>query len=274
MTEVADPSLPSASVRAYQIKRSEQRYILGVVSHVVSPSEFYVHVMTSDDSTDLDDLREQLNDHFRSTNIPPFKLPSDLTCLKGSFWAASYSGDNSWYRVRVLEVLEEESGGGDGGAASPTPGPSSSMVDESLVGKHALVQYVDFGNLQIVPIADLRPLTPELVVKPAMALKCHLAHISGDILVRSEDGTGRGERVWSDEALAHFNDLCGFEQETIVTLHLLNKPRYLDMNHSLPVLLWNNTADENQDILVNTLLVNENLAFTESTEWMEEADRL
>ena len=211
--------------------------------------------MTNDGFTEtLDDLRELLNDHFNANTLSKQKecentFPTDLTSLKGSFWAALYPNDNSWYRIRVIEVLEED---------------ENDTNDHRV---HVLIQYIDFGAVNIVPMNYLQPLTVQMCQTPALAVKCHLAHIMP--FENSE-----GERIWTDDALSHFTELSGFENETIVTLNVLHRPSVMDFSFSLSVLMWNNTAIEHEDILVNALLVSENLAFTESTDWMDDADRL
>lgn len=242
----------------------EKEYILGVISHVVSPSEFYVHVMPEEDcdgSSQLDDLREQLNEYYSNNSSTPGSpiFPSDLSVLKDSCWSAMFPTDNSWYRVRIIEILEDEE-----------------EEDEEDDGRgsilHALVQYIDYGNIEVVTLDELRPLSTDIAKPPALAVKCHLAYIKPD-----------GNK-WSDEALSYFEHLSGFEQETLVTAHVVYKPNRIDFKTSLSVLLWNNNANNNvdfesditegHDVLINALMVNESLAITDSIEWMEEVEKI
>lgn len=238
----------------------EKEYILGVISHVVSPSEFYIHIMPEEDcdgSSQLDDLREQLNEYYNNSDLSggSFIFPSDLTVLKDSCWSAMFPSDNSWYRVRIIEILEDEDDDDDTGNIL-----------------HALVQYIDYGNIEVVTLDELRPLSAEIAKTPALAVKCHLAYIKPD-----------GNK-WSEDALAYFEQLSGFEQETLVTAHLVYKPNRIDFKTSLSVLLWNNNANNNidfeaditegHDVLINALMVNESLAITDSIEWMEEVEKI
>lgn len=234
----------------------DKEYLLSVISHVVSPSEFYIHIMTDDSdgetmhgASHLDDLREQLNEYYNDFK-GTVTLPSDLNLMRETCWAAMFPSDNSWYRVRLIEILTEDEDDVD-------PSPE----------KHALVQYIDFGNIEVVPISELKPLSSDISKIPALAVKCHLAHIKPFPL---------GSR-WTDDALRFFDELSGFEQETVVTAHVVYRPQKTDYNTSLSVLLWNSYSnpevmdgEEEKDVLINALMVNENFASTDSFEWMEE----
>ena len=230
-----------------------KEYLLSVISHVVSPSEFYIHIMSDDSGEEfgashLDDLREQLNDYYGEFNqIVTF--PSDLNSMKETCWAAMFPSDNSWYRVRIIEILIDEDG-----------------VDP----EHAMVQYIDFGNIEVVPVCELKPLSSDISRIPGLAVKCHLAHIKPFPL---------GSQ-WTDDALEFFNQLSGFEQETLVTAHVVYRPTKTDFTSSLSVLLWNSHSnpemvdgEEEKDILINALMVNENFASTDSFEWMEDIEK-
>lgn len=244
----------------------EKEYILGVISHVVSPSEFYIHIMPEEDcdgSSQLDDLREQLNEHYNNLDLSDggsVIFPSDISILKDSCWAAMFPTDNSWYRVRIIEILEED---------------EEQDEEEKSNILHALVQYIDYGNIEVVTLDELRPLSTDIASTPSLAVKCHLAYIKPD-----------GNK-WSEEALSFFEQLSGFEQETLVTAHLVYKPNRIDFKTSLSVLLWNNNANNNSidfesdltegeghDVLINALMVNESLAITDSIEWMEEVEKI
>ena len=243
----------------------EKEYILGVISHVVSPSEFYIHIMPEEDcdgSSQLDDLREQLNEYYNNAELLGSVIfPSDLSLLKDSCWSAMFPTDNSWYRVRIIEILEEDGEEEDG-----------EEDEEKGNILHALVQYIDYGNIEVVTLDELRPLSTDIAKSPALAVKCHLAYIKPD-----------GNK-WSEEALSYFEQLSGFEQETLVTAHLVYKPNRIDFKTSLSVLLWNNNANNNidfetdhtegHDVLINALMVNESLAITDSIEWMEEVEKI
>lgn len=238
----------------------EKEYILGVISHVVSPSEFYIHMMPEEDcdgSSQLDDLREQLNEYYNNAEVSGAVIfPSDLSLLKDSCWSAMFPTDNSWYRVRIIEILEEE----------------DEEEDEKSNILHALVQYIDYGNIEVVTLDELRPLSTDIAKSAALAVKCHLAYIKPD------------GKKWSEEALSYFEQLSGFEQETLVTAHLVYRPNRIDFKTSLSVLLWNNNANNNihvdtdhtegHDVLINALMVNESLAITDSIEWMEEVEKI
>ena len=82
------------------------RYLLCVLSHIESPSEFYVHVTDESTSNPVDDITEQLASCYQKSQYPVV-LPENLNELKGKFFAGLYTSDENWYRVRVLEVYED-----------------------------------------------------------------------------------------------------------------------------------------------------------------------
>lgn len=81
-----------------------KEYLLCVLSHIESPSEFYVHVTDESTSNPVDDISEQLANFYNKTGHPV--VTDNLNDLKNKFFAALYSNDDNWYRVRVLDVLE------------------------------------------------------------------------------------------------------------------------------------------------------------------------
>lgn len=65
-------------------------------------------------------------------------------------FCAKFTGDGSFYRARVLEVIDS---------------------------KHVKVQYVDFGNNEVIPVESLRVLISEFQTQPVQAYQCCLEGI-------------------------------------------------------------------------------------------------
>lgn len=81
-----------------------KEYLLCVLSHIESPSEFYVHVTDESTTNPVDDISEQLMNCYSRAQYPV--LTDNLNELKNKFFAALYSNDDNWYRVRVIDVFD------------------------------------------------------------------------------------------------------------------------------------------------------------------------
>jgi len=213
-----------------------------LVCHLVDPSEFYVHLLT-EETSQLDDIQEQLAQYYPEFSAS-FDLPTHPNDFIGSCWAAIHPSDNLWYRVKVLEVAEHE--------------PSEDIKKVKI-----LVQYVDYGNTEELTVEDLRPLCSDIAELPALAVRCSLFNIQPI-----------GEN-WSFESNEGFHKLSGFDREKTVTIYVTEKPLTNNFESPLSVYLWNSdlTLGEGKDILVNAALVRKNLAKTENTDWINEAEK-
>lgn len=112
-----------------------------VVTHVESPSHFYCNLI-------------QFSDHLAAvTNAIATKGVSASPLLHpevGVYCLARYSVDGEWYRAHVISVS----------------------------GNHVMVQFVDYGNVENVPMSDLKQLNDQQLCGVAMqAVKCGLAHM-------------------------------------------------------------------------------------------------
>ena len=87
---------------------------------------------------------KQINQHCMSTTVPNIMPNPGQECC------ALFTLDNMWYRARVLEF--------------PKPG-------------EILVQYVDFGNSELVTPDKIRSTKEEFFGLPAQALKLSLANV-------------------------------------------------------------------------------------------------
>ena len=112
-----------------------------VVTHVESPSHFYCNLVQFSDQLAV----------VTNTIVTKGVLASPLLHPEvGVYCLARYSVDEEWYRAHVI----------------------------SCDANQAAVQFVDYGNVDIVPLSDLKQLEDEQLCTVAMqAVKCGLAHM-------------------------------------------------------------------------------------------------
>nr|KAG5701506.1 hypothetical protein BaRGS_000902 [Batillaria attramentaria] len=97
----------------------------------------------------------------------------------GVYCAALYHEDNSWYRARILYTASEN---------------------------EIEVYFIDYGNVEKVPLANIRCLTKETAEIPAQAINCTLFGLKP----LTESG-------WSEEALTYFRKFVEDKRLEIVT---------------------------------------------------------
>ena len=127
-----------------------------VVTEVVHPGEIWAQVLDADARNSLSSLMEQINQYCVNATMPTSTLQPGQECC------AQFSQDGSWYRARVLEC----------------PSPAQLAV-----------QYVDFGNSELLTPDKTRPMKDEFFKLPAQALKLSLANIRP------------AHQVWNQEAV-------------------------------------------------------------------------
>ncbi|XP_051530628.1 tudor domain-containing protein 1-like [Myxocyprinus asiaticus] len=112
------------------------------VAAVISPSLFYI---MNPGKVNVGGLTAVMTDvkQYCSRQPPPAQCPP----LQGAACCAQFSGDKNWYRAVVLEVTS----------------------------KHAHVIYVDYGNMETVPVSNILPITKELLQHPFQIVRCALA---------------------------------------------------------------------------------------------------
>ena len=110
------------------------------VSHIDSPSSFWIQLPSADD--DLAVFNEKMSAHYTSDRVSRLSSVSTV----GSICCAKYSEDDSWYR-----------------------GVVKSASSDSLE-----VCFVDYGNSEIITPADVKILEPEFQALPVQAIECKL----------------------------------------------------------------------------------------------------
>ncbi|CAB4039042.1 tudor and KH domain-containing, partial [Paramuricea clavata] len=154
--------------------------IVVYISHTENPSYFYVS--RADAISEM--LSEEILSHYKSSRYNLGAFPS---VSPGQIFCAKYTEDGSFYRARVLEVVDS---------------------------KHIKVQYVDFGNKEVIPVDRLRVLISEFRTQPIQAYECCLHGVQPadqmNIFLAHE---------WSEAAIAKFADLSSSDKELRMTVH-------------------------------------------------------
>ena len=131
------------------------------VTNVESPSCFWFQLASSED--DLNTLGENLEAAYRSGNPPTLSNPA-----VGMQCCAKFSEDDIWYRGIVRSV---------------TP----NGID---------IQFIDYGNSEVVGPSDVKVLNPEFLNLPVQSIKCKLI-----------DCHPPGRSEWTDKAIGGFSSL-------------------------------------------------------------------
>lgn len=156
----------SSSPETEELVPTQDGYLHVYVSTAKSPSKFWVQVFGTK-SNELDKLTEAMTDFYESKDN--FKA-CQLTDIKiGDIIAAPFNMDESWYRVRVV----------------------------SLENDQVHVYYLDFGDVSVHSKDSVCSLKPEYVsALPFQAVECSLFGVNP---IEGEE--------WSDEATKVFCDL-------------------------------------------------------------------
>ncbi|XP_062831767.1 tudor domain-containing protein 1 isoform X2 [Anolis carolinensis] len=114
----------------------------GLVSHIQTPGDFFCQQIKN--GSKLSKLQVSLNEHCEKISTM-----KDFSPAIGEMCCAQFT-DQQWYRALVL-----------------------SFVSENTV----LVDYVDYGNVEVLDLCKLRPIVPELMELPAQAIRCTLSGV-------------------------------------------------------------------------------------------------
>eukprot|EP00117_Sycon_ciliatum_P043077 scpid13002/ scgid31240/ Tudor domain-containing protein 5 len=114
------------------------------VSHIVSPSLFYVQNTSVDE---LEEINHKMNELYntparRALSVTAERVSVGMTCC------AMF--DQTWYRAVVLDIIGLD---------------------------RVKVFYIDYGNSETIPLTDICILRLEYRSLPAQAMKCKLAYI-------------------------------------------------------------------------------------------------
>ena len=142
--QVLPPTEEIVEERSICVYRSQEQPSTGCrlqveVTHAISPANFYCQDLANTDV--VRGLQEQLTAHCSAVEEVVEKVQV------GQPYAARSEEDNCWYRSEIARQLQDGS---------------------------VEVFYVDWGNSEIVPISNLRPLPPDQLTHPPMAYWCSL----------------------------------------------------------------------------------------------------
>lgn len=167
----------------------DEGFIRVVLSHLESPSRFWVHLI-NENAHVIDYIGDELRRHYTEmmslddTWITE-ALKVDQVLHDYGICCACSSVDCELYRVEVI-------------------GDSMNQKSEIKVK----VFYIDFGNCEWIDATQLLPLPPTLLSIPPLAIRCSLDGLQ-PVPVSDESSSC----YWSQEATDVFTDLCGFTRE-------------------------------------------------------------
>ena len=137
----APSSAQNLTISPYPATKGSKYDIL--VTFAESPHEFYCQVLDPEEK--LDALMTEIHEYCQD---PSSKSPARFSWKSGDFALAQFSDDQVWYRSRIVRMLKS--------------------------GTAFEVHYIDYGNSEVVPSNQLRPLKLDFCQLPCQALKCRL----------------------------------------------------------------------------------------------------
>ncbi|OWK56978.1 Tudor domain-containing protein 1 [Lonchura striata] len=147
----------------------------GVVSHIQDPDSFFCQRMQS--ARQLAELEASLNEYCGKIPSSPSFRPA-----AGNVCCAQFTEDNLWYRAAVTAYASEDT---------------------------VLVNYMDYGNSDSLPLTRLRPIIPSLMDLPAQAIRCSLAGVKPPL-----------GGVWTSEGISYMKKLV---KDKVLTVKVVDK---------------------------------------------------
>uniref|UniRef100_A0A8C5T4H4 Tudor domain containing 1 n=1 Tax=Malurus cyaneus samueli TaxID=2593467 RepID=A0A8C5T4H4_9PASS len=138
-----------------------------VVSHIQNPETFFCQRMQS--ARQLAELEASLNEYCgKFPSNPSFRPAAGNACC------AQFTEDNLWYRAAVTAYASEDT---------------------------VLVDYMDYGNSDSLPLTRLRPMIPSLMNLPAQAIRCGLAGVKPPLGTWTSEGVSYMKKLVKDKVL-------------------------------------------------------------------------
>ena len=155
-----------------QIKVKAESFLDLCISYIANLDDFHCQPVQHSDS--LNAMIEEMQTFYNSSQGSDLRVTSlnvDQLCC------AKFSGDGIWYRSSVKKIT--------GG------------------GKYEVV-FLDFGNTEVLPISEIRELSPKFKQLPVVGLHCCLYGVS----------PANGNASFSDDAFVKFEELT-FEKQLV-----------------------------------------------------------
>uniref|UniRef100_A0A8C5Q4P6 Tudor domain containing 1 n=1 Tax=Leptobrachium leishanense TaxID=445787 RepID=A0A8C5Q4P6_9ANUR len=113
------------------------------ITDIQSPEDFFCQQLQN--AKQLAELMDTMSKHCKGKVASPGFAPGvgDMCC-------AQFTEDNRWYRASIVKYTSNDS---------------------------VLVGYVDFGNVEVLPVSRLRPVLPNMMAFPLQAIKCSLSGV-------------------------------------------------------------------------------------------------
>ena len=153
-----------------------------LVTEVKDPSSFWIQIIDQSVTKPFEKLMLEIQYYAGSGSNPTMSTP-----YLGQLCVANYSKDNIWYRAKIVHV-------GD--------------------GQKVKVQFVDYGNEEVVDANQLLPFKHSFMTLPAQAVHCRLAGVK----VASENVTSKFVEMVEDKSLRAVNKGKPGELATSVVL--------------------------------------------------------
>ncbi|XP_061186866.1 uncharacterized protein LOC133194990 [Saccostrea echinata] len=227
--------------------------LMVMLSHVESPSNFYVHLVSELSAKTIDHLHLSLNKTMEQMSRKQLqKMSKSFQPSVGDLCCVLFSEDNQYYRGLVTKLE----------MTSPTKASGNKTSGPEYVGK-VHIFYIDFGNREVVPKRKLFPLPQQYADLPSLAVHVSLAYIQPYV----SRGSPKKEEQWSKEAVQKFISITGFDSAMSMIIveggdiqkMLGNHPSVVVEMPPLQVLLVD-TSIEEEDVCVNMDLIRLSLA--------------
>ncbi|XP_042869716.1 uncharacterized protein LOC122251686 isoform X2 [Penaeus japonicus] len=159
--------------------------VQAMVSYIESPSLFYLHLVNSETAT-IDRFCLSMMECYKDD-----KEPLQVNQLPlGSHWAV-FNSDGLWYRCKILSNLLSD----------------NQNIMEG--GPRVKVHFIDYGNCIEVHVRDVRALSKEFTLLPALAVPCSLAKVYPQHTWEKSP--------WALESVEAFQKLCGGPDSVLQT---------------------------------------------------------
>ncbi|KAL8502173.1 hypothetical protein ACS0TY_021331 [Phlomoides rotata] len=131
------------------VERRQKEELKVVVTEVLEGGKFYVQSVADQK---VASIQKQLS----SLSLQEAPVIGAFNPKKGDLVLAQFSADKSWNRAMIVNAPR-----------GPVESPNDTFE----------VFYIDYGNQEIVPYSELRPLDASVSAAPGLAQLCSLAHI-------------------------------------------------------------------------------------------------